>query len=132
MLVLSRRLAQPRVALLATALIACCAFQVWYAQQVRMYALVTLAMLIAVYALVPAWQQPDGSLQRPAGLREAAALLRIALAGVPLLQSQGQASGLSVAEIERVLRAGSESQRARAVAALRQLQGLVREIAGEG
>jgi Dolichyl-phosphate-mannose-protein mannosyltransferase len=57
MFVLSRRLAQPRVALLATALLACSAFQVWYAQEVRMYALVTLAVLIAVYALVPAWQQ---------------------------------------------------------------------------
>jgi uncharacterized membrane protein len=52
MFVLSRRLAQPRVALLATALMACSAFQVWYAQEVRMYALVTLAVLIAVYALV--------------------------------------------------------------------------------
>jgi uncharacterized membrane protein len=57
MFVLSRRLAQPRVALLATALMACSAFQVWYAREVRMYALVTLAELIAVYALVPAWQQ---------------------------------------------------------------------------
>ena len=54
MFVLSRRLAQPRVALLATALMACSAFQVWYAREVRMYALVTLAVLIAVYALVPA------------------------------------------------------------------------------
>jgi hypothetical protein len=34
MFVLSRRLAQPRVGLLATALMACSAFQVWYAQQV--------------------------------------------------------------------------------------------------
>ena len=57
MFVLSRRLAQPRVALLATALMACSAFQVWYAQEVRMYALVTRAVLIAIYALVPAWQQ---------------------------------------------------------------------------
>jgi mannosyltransferase len=57
MFVLSRRLAQPRVALLATVLMACSAFQVWSAQEVRMYALVTLAVLIAVYALVPAWQQ---------------------------------------------------------------------------
>ena len=57
MFVLSRRLAQPRVALLATSLMACSAFQVWYAREVRMYALVTLAVLIAVDALVPAWQQ---------------------------------------------------------------------------
>jgi uncharacterized membrane protein len=57
MFFLSRRLAQRRVALLATALMACSAFQVWYAQEVRMYALVTLAVLIAVYALVRAWQQ---------------------------------------------------------------------------
>src|SRR5918911_4357279 len=57
MFFLSCRLAQRRVALLATALMACSAFQVWYAQEVRMYALVTLAVLIAVYALVRAWQQ---------------------------------------------------------------------------
>jgi uncharacterized membrane protein len=57
MFFLSRRLAQRRVALLATALMACSAFQVWYAQEARMYALVTLAVLIAVYALVRAWQQ---------------------------------------------------------------------------
>jgi uncharacterized membrane protein len=55
--VLSRRLAQRRVALLATALMACSAFQVWYAQEARLYALVTLAVLLAVYALVRAWQQ---------------------------------------------------------------------------
>src|SRR2546423_2530208 len=57
MFALSRRLAPRRVALLASALMASSAFQVWYAQEVRMYALVTLAVLIAVYALVRAWQQ---------------------------------------------------------------------------
>ena len=57
MFLLSDRPAPRRVALLATAFMACSAFQVWYAQEVRMYALVTLAVLIAVYALVRAWQQ---------------------------------------------------------------------------
>ena len=54
---LGRRLANPRVALLATAFMAISAFQVWYAQEVRMYALTTLAVVIAVYGLVRAWHQ---------------------------------------------------------------------------
>lgn len=56
MFLLGRRLANQRVAFLATGLMALSAFQVWYAQEVRMYALTTLATLVAVYALMRAWQ----------------------------------------------------------------------------
>ncbi|HEX8732454.1 MAG TPA: glycosyltransferase family 39 protein [Ktedonobacterales bacterium] len=51
---LGRRLASARVALLAATLIALSAFQVWYAQEARMYALTTLAVLIAMWAFVRA------------------------------------------------------------------------------
>jgi len=57
MFLLSCRLANRRVALLATALLTLSAFQVWYAQEVRMYALTTLAVLAALYALVRARQR---------------------------------------------------------------------------
>jgi len=57
MFLLSCRLAGQRVASLATALLALSAFQVWYAQEVRMYALTTLAVLVAVAALARAWQE---------------------------------------------------------------------------
>jgi mannosyltransferase len=56
MFLLGRRLANQRVALLATALLALSAFQVWYAQEVRMYALTTLAVLVAIYGLIRARQ----------------------------------------------------------------------------
>ena len=56
MYVLGRRLASPPVALLATGLMALSAFQAWYAQEVRMYAVTMLAVLIAIYGLVRAWQ----------------------------------------------------------------------------
>jgi hypothetical protein len=51
---LGRRLANSRVAFLAGALMAISAFQVWYAQEARMYALTTFAVLVAVWALVRA------------------------------------------------------------------------------
>jgi uncharacterized membrane protein len=56
MFLVGRRVANQRVAFLATGFMALSAFQVWYAQEVRMYALTTLAILVAVYALVRAWQ----------------------------------------------------------------------------
>ena len=56
MFVLSRRLAQPvvRCSRLHSWPAPRSRCGTWYAQEVRMYALVTLAVLIAVYALVPA------------------------------------------------------------------------------
>lgn len=72
---------------------------------------------------------PDGALCRAADVHDAVAMVRIALAGEHLLQ--GQAAGPSAADIDQVLRQSTEGQRQRAVAALRQLEGLVREI-GEG
>ena len=51
---LGRRLASAHVALLAATLMALSAFQVWYAQEARMYALTTLAVLIAMWAFVRA------------------------------------------------------------------------------
>lgn len=51
---LGRRLASSHVALLAATLMALSAFQVWYAQEARMYALTTLAVLIAMWAFVRA------------------------------------------------------------------------------
>jgi hypothetical protein len=74
----------------------------------------------------------DGALCRSGDLRDAVAMTRVALAAVPLLHAQGQADGPTARDIEHVLRQGTEGQRARAVAALRQLQGLLREIEGEG
>jgi mannosyltransferase len=56
---LGRRLANQRVALLATILMSFSAFQVWYAQEVRMYALTTLAIVMAMYAFVRAWQEVE-------------------------------------------------------------------------
>lgn len=49
-----RRVASSYVALLAATLMALSAFQVWYAQEARMYALTTLAVLIAMWAFVRA------------------------------------------------------------------------------
>lgn len=51
---LGRSLANSRVAVLAAALMALSAFQVWYAQEARMYALTTLATLVAMWAFVKA------------------------------------------------------------------------------
>jgi hypothetical protein len=70
----------------------------------------------------------DGALCRPVEIRDAVAMSRVALAGVPLLLGQGQTTGPSRSEIDQILDAGSEGQRARAIAALRQIEGLVREI----
>ncbi|WIG59804.1 MAG: hypothetical protein OJF49_002551 [Ktedonobacterales bacterium] len=53
---LGRQLAHPRVGLIAAALMATSAFQIWYAQEARMYALTSLAVLLAAYGLVRAWQ----------------------------------------------------------------------------
>lgn len=50
-------LASRRVALIASIMMAVSAFQIWYAQEARMYALVTLATLIGFYGLVKAQQR---------------------------------------------------------------------------
>lgn len=47
-------LASRRVALMASIMMTISAFQIWYAQEARMYALVTLATLIGFYGLVKA------------------------------------------------------------------------------
>lgn len=49
-----RKVASHNVALLATLFMALSSFQVWYAQETRMYALTTLATLVALYGLVRA------------------------------------------------------------------------------
>ncbi len=54
---LATRVANTRVALLAAALMGLSAFQVWYGQEVRMYALVTLAIVTAMHAFVRSWQE---------------------------------------------------------------------------
>jgi len=53
---LGRRLASQTAALVAASLMSVSAFQVWYGQEVRMYAWTTLAVLAAACALVRAWQ----------------------------------------------------------------------------
>lgn len=50
----ARQIASRRVALLAATMMALSAFQVWYAQEARMYALVTLATLIGLVGLTRA------------------------------------------------------------------------------
>ena len=57
MYALGRRLAGEWVAVIATALLAGSAFQVWYAQEARMYALTTLAVLLALAALARAMER---------------------------------------------------------------------------
>jgi hypothetical protein len=74
----------------------------------------------------------DGTLCRPVEIRDAVAMVRTALAGLHLIHAQSRTDELSRTDIDRVLRTGSESQRLRAVGALRQLQDLAREIEGEG
>lgn len=54
---LGHSLANARVALLASTLMALSAFQVWYAQEVRMYALTTVAVLVAMWAFVRACEK---------------------------------------------------------------------------
>jgi mannosyltransferase len=49
-----RSLANSRVAFLSAMLMALSSFQVWYAQEARMYALMTLAVLVAMWAFVNA------------------------------------------------------------------------------
>jgi uncharacterized membrane protein len=49
---LARRIMTTPAALLATALLSVSSFQVWYAQEARMYALTQLAVLVALYGLV--------------------------------------------------------------------------------
>jgi hypothetical protein len=46
----------------------------------------------------------DGTLCRSADVRDAVAMVRIALAGVPLLHAQGQPAGPSRADIDQIVR----------------------------
>jgi 4-amino-4-deoxy-L-arabinose transferase-like glycosyltransferase len=58
---LGRRLLSPRVALIATLLVAIDPFLVWYSQEARMYALVATLSLWSVYCLVRAMDTPRWS-----------------------------------------------------------------------
>ena len=53
----ARVIASRRVALFASIMMTASAFQIWYAQEARMYALVTLATLIGFYGLAKAEQK---------------------------------------------------------------------------
>ena len=56
---LARRIAGERLALLAALVSAIAPFQVYYSQEARMYALVTLLCLASVYALISVLDQPS-------------------------------------------------------------------------
>lgn len=58
---LGRRLLSPRVALIATLLVAIDPFLVWYSQEARMYALVATLSLWSLYCLVRAMEAPRWS-----------------------------------------------------------------------
>jgi hypothetical protein len=97
-------------------------------EDVKTLATVIRGMVALSGVILNTYLGQDGTLQRQADVRDAATLVRVALAGVPLIHAPGQAGGPTAHDLERILRAGSEGQRARAVAALRQLQDLMREI----
>jgi hypothetical protein len=86
----------------------------------------TLKDMVSLSALIlSSYVGQDGTLQRSGDVRDAVAMVRIALAGLHLFHPQGQAVGSMASDLKRVLRRGTEGQGARAVVALRQLQGLL-------
>jgi hypothetical protein len=93
-------------------------------QQTIRGAVATSAIILSSYA------NADGSLVRPAELRDVGILLKVALDGLGLLHPGGAAGAVTGTDIEMALRLSTPQQRARVLDALHEIQAAVGQIQG--
>jgi hypothetical protein len=93
----------------------------------------TIRGMVAVSALVlNSYVDENGALRRQGELRDVAILVKSAIDGLHVVYPHGWSAGPSASDIDVALRLGSPQQRSRAMAALQELQTIVRQVEGRG